>query len=211
MMFAKPRFLLVLASLLTCCRPSVEPEKFSRDNWRDASQLSRYGMAGDYLRTRDVTTMTLEEVVADLGQPDDVDNYWEYALSANGLLSRESHMLKESWEHPALFAHFDMDHKLRRFSASLRNEPTGIRAFDSAAWATCTPADRESMVGDLLDGKALVGFSKADVELALGRPDRENADFLVEYTVAVHFLDHQHLAFSVDQGGRVTGAILYDG
>jgi hypothetical protein len=200
---------VVLLSVLGCSRG--EPSTFTVADWRAAPQLGRYSMAQDYLDTREVTSMSLAEIVADLGQPDETINTWSYALSANGLPEPGPHGMPYFVAHPTLDANFSWEHRLLGLGVTWSYQPPEGTAFDAAAWRELDPDGRATMALDLLKGDRFVGCTKDELERELGVPDDKTSGICVKYTVDYHVIDDQILAFSADGSGKVISAELYDG
>ena len=165
-------------------------------------------MAEDYLRTHDVTSMSLTEVVADLGPPDKIDNWWVYSLTAEDVVRDGWPRLGGRFSVPELVVRFSVEQRVERISMEGRLELPPGEAFDAIAWRALAPTDRPSMLRDLLSSGVCMDLGKPEVSALLGPPEFRRDETRISYTVALTLADTLVLEFIAGDDGRISFATI---
>jgi len=182
------------------------PVGFSSEAWKSTGKFKRHAMADDYLRTHDVTSMTLAEVVADLGPPDQIDNWWVYSLTTE-------EVVRTGWPHegsrfrvPELVARFSVDQRVETIAIEGDLTLPAGQAFHADGWRALAPTQRSAMLRDLLSSGICIGLTKAELMALLGRPEYKVAYPRISYQVALTMADTLVLEFIVEEDGRISSA-----
>lgn len=158
-------------------RSAAEPP-FSRWRWTLSSGMRSRAMAEDWLQNHLIERMTVREVLADLGDPDIMLDYWLYDAGPD--VPRSPSNLRG--ESPRLLVWFSVRGTVRSVSGADLGEGPAQSAFDAKAWQESAGSDRRALALALLDEGLSDSFGRTDILALLGPPDfqRPNVEFRYE-------------------------------
>ena len=176
---------------------------YSRFGWRLAADDGRESMARDYLATRDVRGMTLDELRADLGDESSFREHWTY------FVGDYEPVFVGGWTVPAYYRRPTLDLKFNRRGVLRSLDPGSlwdgpIAAFDAKTWRATAGAERAPMARDLVERQLFVGASRDDLQPLLGDPD--SAEIRLEYLVREGVSDGAYLEVRLGLDRRVVDA-----
>ncbi len=154
--------LLVAVGVFAVWQPFREP--FTREKWTDATPRMRDRLLAELARSEMLVGLTEQEVYNLLGDPDG-----------------ESHgkamyyFRLEGRSRPCLIFRFTRDGYVQSRGLSSMGGTTSSSKFEDETWRNGTPADRLSMVRDLIASHSLEGTHRNDLYALLGDPDRETS------------------------------------
>jgi hypothetical protein len=176
---------------------AVAKQPFSRWRWVVSSGMRSREMALDWLQSHFVKGMSVEEVLADLGEPSHTaDSYW-YDAGPN--VPRTPGNLRGM--NPGVYVWFTVHGTVRRVSGGDLGEGPARSSFDAGAWLESAGSDRRALALALVDEGLPESMRKDDVVALLGRPDSLRAcefRYLVEPSEALEFV--------VGPDGRIASA-----
>ena len=182
---------------------------FSPLKWRIARESSRAAMARDYLSSRQVVGMTLDQVRADLGEPTWEWDYWEYAVSFAGLGPAWPGSAPRYSDEKVMIVWFhESGRRVSDITGPDVEAPMLPAPFSPEAWQSYAhfPDLRRPLAYDLIHGRQLRGATRDEVKSALGEPDF--GEMLMQYVVEQGGSDATCLALSLDAGDRVVSAAI---
>ena len=200
------RALVVVGFFLWMAPWDPAPVGFSSEAWKSTRKFKRHAMADDYLRTHDVTSMTLAEVVADLGPPDQIDNWWVYSLTNDDVVRTGQPHKGYRFDVPELVARFSVDQRVETIAVEGRLTLPSGQAFQADGWRALAPTKRSAMLRDLLASGICIGLTKAELVALLGRPEFQVVYPRISYQVALTLADTLVLEFMVGDDGRILSA-----
>jgi hypothetical protein len=193
---------------------------FSPENWRAADPDTRSDQARDYLARIERGGVTLQQVLQDLGPPDQVREGWTYTLPSLAAPRRE--------DLPAC-GHLDRRHRTGLELAfglgrtveqawAIVPEPAVasgflVQSWNAASyWASADDAERAIIVWELARGGQLLGLHQGQVLRLLGEPSSRDGGLKLDYDVGtLHTwvdVDPHYLTVFVDEHDRATGGEL---
>jgi hypothetical protein len=193
---------------------------FSPENWRAVDPDTRSDQARDYLARIGRGGVTLQQVLQDLGPPDQVREDWTYTLPSLAAPRRE--------DLPAC-GHVDRRHRTGLELAfglgrtveqawAIVPEPAVasgflVQSWNAAGyWASADDAERAIIVWELAHGGRLLGLHQGEVLRLLGEPSSRDGGLKLDYDVGtLHSwvdMDPLYLTVFVDEHDRATGGEL---
>ncbi|UCC31605.1 MAG: hypothetical protein JSU86_04860 [Phycisphaerales bacterium] len=152
--------ILVGVAVGILCWPSNKP--FTREKWINATPQMRDRLLESLARSGILIGLTEKEVYEKLGDPDG---------SSHG---RAMYYFRdEGRSRPCLMFRFSRDGHVESRGLWSMGGTTSDAEFDAETWRHGTPADRLSMVRDLIASHPLEGMHRDDLYGLLGNPDRE--------------------------------------
>ena len=153
---------LVAITVLAVWRPFHEP--FTREKWMDATPQMRDRLLAELANSKMLVGLTEEEIYDLLGEPDGASHGQAmYYFRHNGR------------SRPCLIFRFTRDGHVESRRLSSMGGTTSRSKFEAETWRSGTPADRLSMVRDLISSQSLEGRHRDGLYVLLGDPDRETS------------------------------------
>lgn len=153
-------FVPVAVAVLYVWRPFHEP--FTRERWVEATPQVRDRLLAELADSGILLGLTEEEVYDLLGEPDggsDAQAVYEFR--------------HEGRSRPCLIFRFNGGERVESQRLSSMEGTTSLSRFEAETWRFGTPADRLSMVRDLVASHSLEGMHRDELYALLGDPDRE--------------------------------------
>ena len=176
---------------------------YSRLGWSLAETTCRQSMARDYLATRDVIGMSLDQLRDDLGRESRYRESWTYAVGDYVALDDSRQAVRVSYRQPRITLRFTRQGLLRSIDPKWLADGS-TAAFDSETWKSTPFAGRGPMARDLIAGERLMKASREDVRKSLGQPD--SAEIHIEYLVGEGMSDGVYLQATLNGDRLVTDA-----
>ncbi len=153
---------ILIVVVIVFAMPRLSTESFTKDKWDNATPGTRDRLMDGLARSGILVGLSEEEVYEMLGDPDG---------SSHG---RAMYYFRdEGRSHPCLILSFTRDGNVASESLSSMDGTTSTDAFNEETWRGGTPAERLSMVRDLLASHRCRGMSRLELYAFLGKPDRE--------------------------------------
>ena len=160
---------------------------YSRFGWSIAAADGRESMARDYLATRDVTGMTLEQLRADLGDETYFREGWSYIVGEYVPVVTAESPIPAYYRRSGLGLSFSRRGVLKGLNPGWNGDGP-VASFDADVWKATPQFAREPMARDLLEREAqLLGTSRQELRQLLGEPDK--GEIVVEYRVGDAYLE----------------------
>lgn len=158
-------------------------------------------MARDYLATRNVIGMGLDQLRADLGEEGTFRERWTFAVGEH------EPVVFNGWTYwlrrPELELQFNRLGELRSLETLWLYEGP-VSPFSADLWRETSGAGRASMARDLVQRQLFLGARRDGLRQLLGDPDR--SEMSVDYRVADASSDGVYLEASLNLDGLVIDA-----
>ena len=180
---------------------------YSRFGWSIADEDCRESMAHDYLATRNVCGMTLDQLRADLGDESDFHERWTYLVGDYVPMTDASWLGTIYHPRPRLDLAFTREGVL--FDVHLAPDwlSDGPAApFVADTWSSTPGSERTPMARDLVRSNLLLRARRAEVRQVLGDPD--SFDILIEYRVSDAVSDVAYLEARLNPDGLILDACV---
>ena len=138
-------------------------EPFTKEKWIHATPQMRDRLMEGLAESGMLMGLTEGEVYELLGEPD--------GASHGGVSYALSH--ERGWSGPCLLFAFTRDGYVESAGLSSMGGTVSHANFEAEVWRDGTPADRLSMVRDLIASQPLEGMHSEDLYRLLGKPDHE--------------------------------------
>jgi hypothetical protein len=180
--------------------------------WRVQAETEREDLARSFLARHRVEGMPREQVLAELGEPTETWDYWEYAVSSAGLGRGYESSVPRYADAPVLIVRFSANgREVVELTGVLVPEQSNPIEFSAEDWKSYTffADQRRALADALIRSQLLRGASRAEVWRALGAPDF--AERRLEYRVGQRGSGYgRYLVFELDEVDQVIRATLSD-
>jgi len=180
---------------------------FSKLTWALSGEGRRHDMAQDFLDNHFRIGMSVDDVVALLGEPDLEREHWVYFLSDRGRGPRVG-TPAELAQYPCLMIRF----RAERVDTVFGEESMGVigvatvptpAPFAREAWLRGSFDERRAMAWTLAESPPFLGASHDEIANLLGVPDERDARFF-EYELGWSTADPRGLVIEFDENDRAT-------